>query len=109
MVESLENLTEISDKVLVHPVQHVPGTMNHADNPTWDTTVPSDVAEDSIWQAGPAYLQLLKEHWPFSWDFADNIPEKELRRPKAIFNLAVTGVLDWDHNSQLWFLRLCVY
>ena len=46
--------------------------------------------DESVWQKGPLYLTLPKAQWPFSWEFLDTIPEQELRRSKALFNLLVT-------------------
>ena len=87
--ESLANIAELADEIMVNPVQHVPGPLNPADIPTRNTTKPDEVMEGSIWQNGPAYLALSKEHWPFSRDFLDLVPDTELRAPRAAFNAAV--------------------
>ena len=92
--EAMSNLSEIADETFVHPIQHVPGGQNPADIPTRDTTTPDEVREDSVWQAGPHYLKLDRNMWPFSRDFIDILPEQELRRPKALFNLAVMN--EWE-------------
>ena len=92
--EAMSNLSEIVDETFVHPIQHVPGGQNPADIPTRDTTTPDEVREDSVWQAGPHYLKLDRSMWPFSRDFIDMLPEQELRRPKALFNLVAMG--DWE-------------
>ena len=89
--EAMTNLSEIGNETLVHPIQHVPGPQNPADIPTRDTTNPAEVMNDSVWQCGPKYLTLDRDQWPFSRNFLDVIPEQELRRPKAFFNLAVSG------------------
>ena len=56
--EAMTNLSEIGNDTLVHPIQHVPGPQNPADIPTRDTTTPTEVMNDSVWQCGPKYLTL---------------------------------------------------
>ena len=89
--EALGNLTELQDETVVNEIQHVPGTLNPADIPTRDYTVPAEVMDDSIWQNGPAYLTLPKTQWPFSRDFLDTVPDSELRAPRAAFNSVGIG------------------
>ena len=93
--ESIENLSEVADETVVNPIQHVAGNLNPADIPTRDMTTPQEIMDDSVWQLGPTYLTLPKEDWPFSRDFMDSIPEQELRKPRAMFNLASAGTDMW--------------
>ena len=87
--ESLSNLSELSENIVVNSVQHVPGPLNPADIPTRNTTRPDEVQEGSLWQNGPAYLSLPKDQWPFSREFIDVIPDSELRAPRAAFSSVV--------------------
>ena len=56
--EAMANLSELAEETIVHPVQHVPGLLNPADIPTRDRTTAEEVKMGSIWQSGPAYLEL---------------------------------------------------
>ena len=95
--EASNNLASLAETTEVLPIQHVPGLLNPADIATRDTSLPQDVAEQSTWQSGPSYLALPMEHWPFSRNFLDRIPDQELRSPKAIFNMV---------DSRPWISRL---
>ena len=86
--EAAANLAELAEVTIVNPIQHVPGPQNPADIPTRPNASYEDVAANSIWQNGPDYLSLPRESWPFSRDFLDQVPEQELRAPKAAFNAA---------------------
>ena len=84
--EATSNLSEIAEETDVEPLQHVPGPLNPADLPTRASTLPEEVSDDSVWANGPAYLTLPREHWPFSREFLDTVPDTELRLPRAAFS-----------------------
>ena len=84
---------ELSDETVVEPVQHVPGPLNPADIPTRACTTPDEVRESSIWQSGPSYLTLSRDHWPFNREFIDLLPENELRAPRAAFSAVMFSKL----------------
>ena len=52
--EASSNLSEKAEEIVVHPVMHVPGTLN----PARATAQPEDVMQGSMWQDGPDYLLL---------------------------------------------------
>ena len=45
--ESVTNLSQLPEEILVDPIQHVPGPMNPADIPTRSNTLPDDVRPGS--------------------------------------------------------------
>ena len=89
--EAMENLSEVAEDAIVNPIKHVPGKSNPADIPTRATTTPEEVRQGSIWQDGPEYLSQPRDSWPFSRVFLDVLPNHELRAPRAVFNLMVSG------------------
>ena len=97
--EAAANMSELAEETVVHPVFHVPGTLNPADIPTRANSTPEDVRQGSTWQEGPVFLSLPREEWPMSRDFLDYIPEGELRSPKALFNLMACG--EWQSGLGL--------
>ena len=92
--ESMTNLAEVAEEILVDPVLHVPGPLNPADIPTRGNTTPDEVREGSTWQNGPEYLRLPRYNWPFSREFLDVLPESEMKAPRAAFNLIATA--EWE-------------
>ena len=99
--EAMSNLSDLAEETIVNAVQHVPGQLNPADIPTRDMTLPDEVRDGSVWQRGPDYLTLEKDEWPFSSQFLDAVPDQELRKPKAFFNVAVTGTWVSSLGSKL--------
>ena len=89
--ESMTNLAEVSEEILVDPILHVPGLLNPADIPTRGNTTPDEVREGSTWQNGPDYLRLPRYNWPFSREFLDVLPDSEMRAPRAAFKLVATA------------------
>ena len=67
--EASSNLSEIAEEIVVHPVMHVPGTLNPADIATRATAQPEDVMQGRMWQNGPDYLLLPRTEWPLSRNF----------------------------------------
>ena len=47
--ESMNNLAEIDENIIIDPVLHVPGSQNPADIPTHANTTPDEVREGSVW------------------------------------------------------------
>ena len=56
---------------------------NGADIASRVTANPEDLGENSVWQTGPAYLQLPEEEWPIRTDVMSGpleLPPEELRK-----------------------------
>ena len=78
-------------EITFKPLQHIAGPLNPADLPTRTTCTALDVGMNTLWHEGPSFLKLLREEWPVSRDFKNEIPEEEvvqtIKAPKVKLNI----------------------
>ena len=65
-------------------VYHVAGEANVADMATRPGVKLSEIGSKSLWQSGPSFLLLPRDHWPVHQDFVKINPEITITELKLI-------------------------
>ena len=91
---------EIQSKSDPHSWLHIPSKENYCADILTKGTTPDKLGPDSIWQQGPAWLALEKEHWPVTnYDPVLSPEEYEtVHSFKKVIKSKITKSINCSHN-----------
>ena len=85
------------DMCAVDKLYHLPGERNMADWPSHGNLEWKDLG--STWQQGPDFIRQLRDTWPITKDFIQEIPPEERR--KKFLQVLTVKELPWN-EQRLW-------